>query len=68
MTHEVVDTVKENEGFRREVSALVSAYLEKGGQPSAVWEILSDIAWQIEPPEEGPDPLASWYVTSAELD
>lgn len=50
------------------INALVSAFLEAGGDPNQCAELLRDIADEVfEEPDDGPDQLSLWYDTSAEL-
>jgi|GEM_PF-5065544 len=54
--------------FNRELNELVTDFLEPGGDPAYVADILREIADEVfEEPDEGPDQLALWYDTSAEI-
>jgi len=54
--------------FNLKLNALVTEYLETGGDPAWCGDLLREIADEVfEEPEEGPDQLSLWYDTSAEL-
>ena len=54
--------------FSAQLNALVTEYLDGGGDPAWCGDLLREIADEVfEEPDEGPDQLALWYDTSAEL-
>jgi len=54
--------------FSAELNALVTEYLDQGGDPAWCGDLLREIADEVfEEPDEGPDQLALWYDTSAEI-
>lgn len=54
--------------FSAQLNALVTEYLDKGGDPAWCGDLLREIADEVfEEPDEGSDQLTLWYDTSAEL-
>jgi hypothetical protein len=54
--------------FSAHLNALVTEFLDRGGDAAECGDLLREIADEVfEEPEEGPDQLTLWYDTSAEL-
>lgn len=54
--------------FNRKLNALITDFLEEGGDPAYCADILCQVADEVfEEPDGGPDQLSLWYDTSAEL-
>jgi len=54
--------------FSAELNALVTEYLDKGGDPAWCGDLLREIADEVfEEPEVHPDQLSLWYDTPAAL-
>jgi len=54
--------------FNRKLNALITDFLEEGGDPAYCADILRQVADEVfEEPDDGPDQLSLWYDTSAEL-
>ena len=54
--------------FRAHLNALVTEFLDKGGDPAHCGDLLREIADEVfEEPDDGPDQLSLWYDASAEL-
>ena len=54
--------------FSAHLNALVTEFLDGGGDPAACGDLLREIADEVfEEPDGGPDQLSLWYDTSAEL-
>jgi hypothetical protein len=54
--------------LNRKLNALITDFLEEGGDPAYCADILRQVADEVfEEPDDGPDQLSLWYDTSAEL-
>lgn len=54
--------------LNRKLNALITDFLEEGGDPAYCADILRQVADDVfEEPDDGPDQLSLWYDTSAEL-
>jgi len=54
--------------FNRKLNELITDFLEPGGDPAYVADVLRQIADEVfEEPEVHPDQLSLWYDTRAEL-
>ena len=54
--------------FNAHLNALVTEFLDGGGDPAECGDLLREIADEVfEEPDDGPDQLSLWSDTSAEL-